>query len=47
MNAERGEELDRVVAADPDEVFEPELLDPLRKELPKLSAASQLVLRML
>jgi RNA polymerase sigma-70 factor (ECF subfamily) len=46
MNAERDEALELVVAVDPDEGFKPELLDMLRKELPKLSAASQLVLRM-
>lgn len=45
INAER-EELERVVATDPDELFEPELLELLRKELPKLPVASQLVLRM-
>jgi DNA-directed RNA polymerase specialized sigma24 family protein len=46
VNAERDEELERVVVVDPDELFEPELLDLLRKELPKMSPASQVVLRM-
>ena len=46
INAERDEDLERVVATDPDELFEPELLELLREELPKLPVASQLVLRM-